>query len=73
MPEKALCAENVCRYIVPAEDMLKNGLELPPLAKLKIAQEKEKPSRGLYDRIEIAVGMKTMMLLNGATEADIAN
>ena len=40
---------------------------------MKIAQEKENPSGGLYARIEIAVGMKGMKLLNVATEADIPN
>lgn len=58
---------------MPAEDTLKTGAELPPLAKLKIAEMNEKSTRGLHDWIEIALGMKAMVLVNIATEADIAN
>ena len=68
------CARtNVYRYVVPAEDRLKNGCRPPPIVKLKIAELNEKFTGGLRDRIELAIGMKAMVILNLATEADIAN
>ena len=71
---KSHCArKKVCRYIIPAEDTLKDGSKPAPLAKLKIAELNEKTTGGLPDRIEIAVGMKAMVTLNLATEADVAN
>jgi len=71
---KRHCSQNKrCRYIVPAEDTLKTRAKLPPLTKLKIAEMNEKSTGGLHDRIEIALGMKVMVLMNIVTEADIAN
>ena len=34
---------------------------------------KEKSTKGLQDRIEMAIGMKAMVVMNLATEADVAN
>jgi len=61
--------KNVYRYIVPAENMLKDEGEPPLLVRLKIAEAKDKTTG---DHIEIAEGMKAMVLLNLAMEADIA-
>ena len=72
--ERRHCAcEKVCRYVVPAEDSLKDGTEPPPLAKLQIAELNEKSSGGLRDQIELAIGMKAMVISNVATKADVAN
>jgi ATP-dependent exoDNAse (exonuclease V) alpha subunit len=66
-------SKKVARYIVPAEDFLKNGAVIPDLVRLDIASLNEKKTKRLRERVEIAVGMKMMVLLNLSTEADIAN
>ena len=58
---------------MPAEDTLKSGAGLPPLAKLKVAGMKEKLTKGLWDWIEIAIGMKAMIQVNVSTEGEVAN
>jgi hypothetical protein len=62
------------RYIVHAEDYLRDGGQPVPLeARVKIAGMSEKSTGRLREIVEIAVGMKAMVVLNLATEADIAN
>jgi hypothetical protein len=62
------------RYLVPAYDVNKEtNQELPMEARLAAAKAKSAHTGKLADRVEVAVGMKAMVLLNLATEADIAN
>lgn len=62
------------RYIVPSEDFEKNSVtELSPRMRLAIASLKPKQTGKLEDRIDIAIGMKAMVQVNFAIEADIAN
>ncbi len=62
------------RYRVRGEDIDKDTKETPSMqARLAIASLEEKQTGKLKDEIQIAVGMKVMVMLNLATEADIAN
>ena len=62
------------RYIVPAEDSSRVGTEnLSMDAKLAIAGLADNKTGKLPDLIQMAIGMKAMVLLNLATEAEIAN
>ncbi|KAF5321196.1 hypothetical protein D9619_001956 [Psilocybe cf. subviscida] len=62
------------RYIVPAEDEEKGVLDGPCMAaRLATASLDEKKTGKLRHRLEIAIGMKAMVLVNLAVEADIAN
>jgi len=62
------------RYIVTAEDTLRNSNEtLPMEARLAIAKLKNEKKGKLTDTTTLAIGMKAMVILNIATEADIAN
>lgn len=62
------------RYIVPAEDTSKDGSDaLSMEAKLAIAGLDDKKTGKLPAFVQMAIGMKAMVLLNLATEADIAN
>lgn len=62
------------RYIVHAEDTLKPNDEQVPLnVRVKVASLPEKSTSRLREVVEIAIGMKAMVVLNLATEADIAN
>jgi len=61
-------------YIVPAEDTSRDGSEgLSMEARLAIAGLDEKKTGKLPATVHMAIGMKAMVLLNVATEADIAN
>jgi ATP-dependent exoDNAse (exonuclease V) alpha subunit len=62
------------RYIVPSEDVI-NGTKnpLPSNLRYHVAGMKEKATGKLPDRIELAIGMKAMILVNLSTEAEIAN
>lgn len=74
--ERHCPTKGLLRYIVrfvPAEDFLKNGETIPDQVRLEIATLNEKKTNRLQERIEIAIGMKMMVLLNLSTEADIAN
>jgi hypothetical protein len=66
-------SKSLPRYIIPAEDFLKNGETIPDQVRLEIAALGEKKTKRLRERVEVAVGMKMMVLLNLSTEADIAN
>lgn len=62
------------RYIVPAEDFEKNSeTSLTQKMKLSIAGLNEKQTGKLEDVISIAIGMRAMVQVNFAIEADIAN
>lgn len=62
------------RYVCPAEDIDKATQEVPSkAARLRIARMNSKATGKLADRLTVAKGMKAMVLLNVATEADIAN
>lgn len=62
------------RYTIPAEDYEKNSTtELPTKVRLAIAGMKEDKTGKLEDTIHIALGMRAMVEINFAIEADIAN
>lgn len=62
------------RYIVSAEDTVKDTGNVPDKkTKLAIAGLKDDVTKNLRMRVELAVGMKAMVVLNIATEADLAN
>ena len=62
------------RYVVPAEDISRDGSQaLSMEAKLAIAGLEDGKTGKLPAIVQIAIGMKAMVLLNIATEADIAN
>lgn len=62
------------RYSVNAEDIDKDTKQEPCMeARLAIAELEAKQTGKLKDEIQLAIGMKAMVLLNLATEADIAN
>jgi len=61
-------------YICNAEDTdRRTEGELTAEVKFEIAKLKEKQTGNLRDRTTIAIGMKAMVVMNVATEADIAN
>lgn len=62
------------RYICPSEDIDKSTKDRPSnIARLGIARMNFRNTGKLQDRLTIAKGMKAMVVLNLATEADIAN
>ena len=62
------------KYIISAEDTIKETGEVPDKrTKLAIAGLKDEATKNLKMRVELAVGMKAMVVLNIATEADLAN
>ena len=62
------------RYVVSAEDTLKETGETPDTkTRHVIAGMKDEATKNLKMRVELAVGMKAMVVLNIATEADLAN
>ena len=64
---------NQC-YIVPAEDTLRGGSEgLSMEERLAVAGLGDKMTGKLPATVRMAIGMKAMVVLNIATEADIAN
>jgi ATP-dependent exoDNAse (exonuclease V) alpha subunit len=61
-------------HIVPAEDISRDGSEaLSMEAKLAIAGLEDAKTGKLPATVHMAIGMKAMVLLNLATEADVAN
>ena len=62
------------KYIISAEDIIKDTGEEPDMStKKEIAGLKDETTRNLKMRVELAVGMKATVVLNIATEADVAN
>ena len=62
------------KYIISAEDTLKDSGESPDTKmKVAIAGLRDDMTKNLKMRVELAVGMKAMVVLNIATEADVAN
>jgi hypothetical protein len=62
------------KYIITAEDTLvESGQPPDPKTRLAVAGLKDDATKNLKRRVELAVGMKAMVVLNIATEADIAN
>ena len=62
------------RFRVSGEDTSQDGInDLCMEAKLAIAEQKDKDTGKLPATVHMAIGMKAMVLLNVATEADIAN
>ncbi|GAW10284.1 ATP-dependent DNA helicase PIF1 [Lentinula edodes] len=67
------CAVNKTRlYSCPAEDTAK-GSPLSTNQRMSVAKKTTKHTGNLAHRVEVAIGMKAMVLLNIATEADLAN
>lgn len=61
-------------YTVCAEDFYRDTpREMDLDARLAVAKMKDKDTGNLQDRVQIAVGMKAMVKINYAIEADIAN
>jgi hypothetical protein len=62
------------KYIISAEDTLVESGETPDLkTRLAVASLKDDATKNLKRRVELSVGMKAMVVLNIATEADLAN
>jgi ATP-dependent exoDNAse (exonuclease V) alpha subunit len=62
------------RYVVSAEDTVKETGGRPDNnTRNAIAGLKDDATKNLRTRVELAVGMKAMVVLNIATEADVAN
>lgn len=62
------------KYTAPAEDIDRNTPGILTMeARLAIAKTKDRDTGNLQDKIQIAVGMKAMVKVNYALEADIAN
>lgn len=62
------------KYIVSAEDTLVDTGNVPDKrTRMGIACLKDDATKNLKRQVELAVGMKAMVVLNIATEADIAN
>ncbi len=62
------------RYIIPAEDTSRDGNQaLTMEARLTIAGLDDAKTGKLPAMVQMAIGMKAMVLLNLATEADVAN
>jgi hypothetical protein len=62
------------KYIISAEDTQVDTGDVPDRkSKLTIASLKDDVTKNLKGRVELAVGMKAMVVLNIATEADVAN
>jgi hypothetical protein len=62
------------KYIVTAEDILAESGDRPDQqTRLAVAGLKDDATKNLKRRVELAVGMKAMVVLNIATEADVAN
>ncbi|KAJ3870716.1 hypothetical protein F5051DRAFT_312463, partial [Lentinula edodes] len=59
-------------YSCPAEDMAR-GTPLLTNQWMSVARKTTKQTGNLAHRVEIAIGMKAMVLLNIATEANLAN
>lgn len=75
-----MCLERHCKltgnikYIVPSEDYINgSGQSLSNDLRYTIAGMKRSTTGKLPDRIELAIGMKAMILFNLSTDAEIAN
>jgi ATP-dependent exoDNAse (exonuclease V) alpha subunit len=61
-------------YLVPAYDIdKKTNQELPMEARLAAVKASLVQTEKLADRVEVAIGMKAMVVLNLSTEAEVAN
>ena len=61
------------KYVISAEDTIKETGDAPnPKMRLAIAGLKDEATKNLKMRVELAVGMRAMVVLNIATEADLA-
>ncbi|KAF8829472.1 hypothetical protein HHX47_DHR3001033 [Lentinula edodes] len=70
---RRLCALTSERlYSAPAEDTSK-GCVVPKDEQATIAKRSVKDTANLPHRVEVAIGMKVMVVLNIATESDLAN
>ena len=62
------------KYIICAEDTMRDTGDTPDnVTKLVIAGLKDDVTKNLKMRVELSVGMKAMVVINIATDADIAN
>jgi hypothetical protein len=62
------------KYIIAAEDTLVETGESPDnKTRLAVASLKDEVTKNLRRQVELSVGMKAMVVLNIATEADVAN
>ena len=62
------------KYIIYAEDTMRDTGDTPDnVTKLAIAGLKDDVTKNLKMRVELSIGMKAMVVLNIATDADIAN
>lgn len=62
------------KYIVSSEDTIAGTGEVPDLkTRLAVASLKDNVTKNLKRQIELSVNMKAMVVLNIATEADVAN
>ncbi|GAW07739.1 ATP-dependent DNA helicase PIF1 [Lentinula edodes] len=67
------CAKSNERlYSAPAEDTAK-GLTLPMSQRKLVAQKGLKETGNLAARVEVAIGLRVMVVLNIATESELAN
>ncbi len=71
---KHCASSSETRFIVAAEDTLRNSDDDVPMdAKLAIAGLNDSKKGKLADQTTLAIGMKAMVIMNIATEADLAN
>ncbi|KAF8817657.1 hypothetical protein BYT27DRAFT_7074195 [Phlegmacium glaucopus] len=62
------------KYIICAEDTITDSGEVPDKkTRLAVAKLKDDTTKNLKRRVELAVGMKAMVVLNIATDAEVAN
>ena len=62
------------RYVISAEDTLEETGGIPDKkTRLAVAALKDEATKNLKRRVELSIGMKAMVVLNIATEADVAN
>jgi hypothetical protein len=62
------------KYVISAEDTLTETGDTPDRkTRLAVASLKDEATRNLKRQVELSVGMKAMVVLNIATEADLAN
>lgn len=62
------------KYVISSEDTLVNTGETPDRrTRLAVASLRDDATKNLRRRVELSVGMRAMVVLNIATEADIAN
>ena len=73
--ERHCCMTGNRKYIIPAEDtLIKIGSSKPDQrTRLAVVSLKDEMTKNLNRQVELSVGMKAMVVLNIATEADVAN